>query len=79
MPVHPLHPVASGPRLQAGDILTRFDGMTLSDSDALVRSVGKRRAGERVTIEILRDGEPEELTLVLGERPGQEQMRQWGR
>ena len=65
--------------LRSGDVLTRFDGMILSDSDALVRSVGKRRAGEEVNLELLRDGELEELTIVLGERPGQQQMQQWGR
>jgi len=65
--------------LQSGDILTRFDGMALSDSDTLVRSVGNRRAGDTVTLELLRDGERTELTMVLGERPGQEQMQQWSR
>jgi serine protease Do len=65
--------------LQAGDILIGFDGVALSDSDALVRSVGNRRAGETITLELIRDGEVAELSMVLGERPGQEQMQQWGR
>ncbi|MFT5685677.1 MAG: serine protease Do [Myxococcota bacterium] len=64
--------------LLTGDIIVRFDGVALTDSDSLVRSVGKRRAGEEVTLEVLREGEVEELMMVLGERPGREQMKAWG-
>ena len=40
---------------------------------------GRQRAGEEVTLQVLREGELEELTMVLGERPGPEQMQSWGR
>ncbi len=70
---------AAAAGLIAGDVITRFDGATLSDSDALVRRVGSHRAGEEVTLQVLREGELEELTMVLGERPGREQMQSWGR
>ena len=65
--------------LESGDVIVRFDGEHLSNSDALVRRVGQRRAGEKIILEVLRDGETERLTMILGERPGQEQMQQWNR
>ena len=70
---------AAAAGLIAGDVITHFDGAPLSDSDALVRRVGSHRAGEKVTLQVLREGEREELTMVLGERPGREQMQSWGR
>ena len=65
--------------LQSGDVIVQFAGVAMTDSDTLVRSVGRYRAGEEITVEILRAGETEELTMVLGERPNKQQMQQWNR
>jgi len=57
--------------LQAGDVLLRFDGEALNDSFDLIYAVGSKTAGDRVLLEIERDGETQELTVELHVLPAQ--------
>jgi S1-C subfamily serine protease len=64
---------AGGPAEQAGfrigDIVTTWDGEAISGVDGVARRLGPDAVGTTATIGILRGGEPETVTVVVGERP----------
>ncbi len=51
-----------------GDIITEFDGAPIESRDALVSAVSAKRAGDRVTLTVYRQGETLELTVTLDEK-----------
>jgi S1-C subfamily serine protease len=53
-----------------GDVLTGIDGHHLKSMDALHDLLGKHRPGQKVSVELKRDGKPVTLSVQLGERPG---------
>jgi S1-C subfamily serine protease len=52
-----------------GDIVTRFEDRPIRDSNELSEAVQLFDPGEKVTLEVWRDGEKREVELELGERP----------
>ena len=52
----------------AGDLITSFDGIEIEDTRELVRIVGNSPVGKEVPVIVLRNGETEDLTVVLGRR-----------
>ena len=52
-----------------GDIIKSLDGKKIRTLDQLITILRHRRAGEQVTIEILRDGEMIKLIFELDLRP----------
>jgi serine protease Do len=61
--------------LRAGDIVLSVDGKRVDDPIELSKTVAAIAPGTKIELEILRDGEREELTLVLGERPATGERR----
>jgi serine protease Do len=61
--------------LVPGDLIVQLGDDPVSDSQALVRAVGGRSAGEKVVVQILRDGQSKTLKVALGERPSEERIR----
>jgi len=55
--------------LQAGDVITKFDGKTIVSSSDLPRAVGATKPGKAVPVEILRKGVVKTLTVTVGEMP----------
>ena len=55
--------------VEPGDIIIEVDGETLSTMSELVALVRDRDPGDELTLLIVRDGEPVELDVTLGERP----------
>lgn len=55
--------------LRAGDVILKLGGTDVDDSAALSRLVAARKPGERVTLEILRNGERQRLDVALGAAP----------
>ena len=53
--------------LEAGDIITRFDGKTIEKSVDLPRMVGNTKPGSRSTVTVFRRGQTKDLTVVVGE------------
>jgi S1-C subfamily serine protease len=53
-----------------GDVLTRLDGHAVASMDDLHTLLGKRRPGQKVTVEVQRAGKKLTLRAALGERPG---------
>jgi putative serine protease PepD len=49
-----------------GDVITKVGGRGIAGSDELVVAVRERRPGESVPVELIRDGRPLTLTVVLG-------------
>src|SRR5450830_1200455 len=55
--------------LQAGDVITKFDGKPIVTSSDLPRAVGATKPGKAVPVEILRKGAVKTLTVTVGEMP----------
>ncbi|WP_197442432.1 S1C family serine protease [Lignipirellula cremea] len=54
--------------IKEGDILTKFDGEKVTDFASLATFVGRKSPGDRVPIEVLRDGETIRLEMTIGVR-----------
>jgi len=52
--------------LQAGDVITRFDGKEIGAAGELSALVGQAAPGDKAKLQILRKGETRELTATLG-------------
>jgi serine protease Do len=53
--------------LQAGDVITKFDGKPIVSSSDLPRAVGATKPGKAVPVEILRRGVFKTVTVTVGE------------
>jgi uncharacterized iron-regulated protein len=60
---------AASAGLQAGDVLLSLDSETLADSFDLVYAIGQKRAGDRISLTIERDGVPQEIDVILQPLP----------
>ncbi|MEA2227961.1 MAG: hypothetical protein QOF04_1591 [Solirubrobacteraceae bacterium] len=56
-----------------GDIITAVDGRRVRTSDDLAGAVAGRRKGDKVRIELVRDGHEETVSVTLAQRPAQVQ------
>ena len=61
-------PAAKG-GLQAGDIITAVDGTTLDATHPLDIVTSQHAPGDSIKLDVLRDGQTTQLTVVLGTRP----------
>jgi putative serine protease PepD len=52
-----------------GDIITRINGRDMKSSDDVTSMLQGAKPGDKVTVEVLRDGHKETLELTLGNRP----------
>lgn len=57
--------------LQPGDVIVGFDGQEIDATDDLVSALRGKSPGDTVPLTIDRNGERIELTVTLGERPGE--------
>ena len=73
--VTPDSPAEAG-GLEAGDVIVRFEGREIGTSSDLPPMVGRMRADSEVTVEVIRDGERREISVVLGELPDDMAQRQ---
>ena len=53
--------------VEAGDIITRFDGRTIEKSSDLPRMVGNTKPGTRSSLTVFRRGSAKELSVTIGE------------
>jgi 2-alkenal reductase len=54
-----------------GDVIVAVDGQDLVEEADLARLISEHSPGDIVTLEVIRDGDTEELEIELGERPEQ--------
>ena len=57
--------------LEAGDVITKFDGKAIMSSGDLPRVVGATKPGKIVPVEILRKGAVKNLSIGVGEMPNE--------
>jgi serine protease Do len=57
--------------LQQGDVITTYQSSPVEDAVALQRLVTKTTVGAKVSMRVLRDGHEKELTVKIGEQPGE--------
>ena len=55
--------------LEAGDVITKFDGKAIMASSDLPRAVGAAKPGKIAAVEILRKGSAKTLNIGVGEMP----------
>ena len=53
--------------IQAGDVITRVDDEAVSSANDLRTAIGLHRAGDKVRLELIRDGKTRKLTATLSE------------
>ena len=58
--------------IRVGDIITSFDGKTISSKEELVTAVKSKRAGDQVEITVYRQGESVTVTAALDEKAATE-------
>lgn len=58
--------------IRVGDILVTFQGKKVTEIEGLIELVGSESPGRRVRIQVLREGQPKDFELSLGELPEQE-------
>jgi S1-C subfamily serine protease len=52
-----------------GDVITAIDGERVTDNSDLPRLISILDPGEKVTLDVIRDGNQDQIELTLGERP----------
>lgn len=62
---------ASGAGIQAGDIITGFNGAAVADMAALKQDLAKAKPGDKVTLTIVRGNETKTVNVTLGDNPTQ--------
>jgi S1-C subfamily serine protease len=52
-----------------GDVITAVDGQAIQDNSDLPRIVSRLNPGDEVTLDVIRDGEEQQIQITLGDRP----------
>jgi serine protease Do len=60
--------------LEAGDVITKFDGKAIVASSDLPRAVGATKPNKQVPVEVLRKGATKTLNVTLGEMPSDNEI-----
>lgn len=60
--------------LQAADVILIFGGKPVENSGDFPRMVGMAKPGAKIPLQVWRRGKTQELLVVLGELPGEEQL-----
>ncbi len=60
---------AAAAGMQEGDLIVDIDGERVGSAEALVGQVRERTIGAQVTVDVIRDGQRQELTAALDTRP----------
>jgi serine protease Do len=55
--------------LQANDIITKFDGQAVQGEEGFVGFLLKRKPGDTVTFTVLRNKQPQDIKVTLGQAP----------
>jgi len=55
--------------LRRYDVITALDGRGVQDTSELIRTIASREPGTRVTLQVVREGRPQDVDVELVERP----------
>jgi serine protease Do len=75
--VEPDSPAAKA-GVEAGDVITKFEGKNIEKVSDLPRMVGNTKPGTKSTITVLRRGKLKELSMVIAEVPSDEAVKTKG-
>ncbi len=56
--------------IKEGDVIVKVDNTVVNSKSALLETIGTKRPGDKVTVYVLRNGEPMEFTVTLKNRSG---------
>ncbi|MEU0369597.1 trypsin-like peptidase domain-containing protein [Streptomyces sp. NPDC006283] len=56
--------------LEPGDVITKFNGKPIDSGPTLISEIWTHKPGDKVSLTFERDGKPQSVELVLGERKG---------
>jgi len=62
--------------IEAGDVILRFDGKTVSSSEDLPRLVGSTKPGSKAVLQLMRNKATRDVTVVVGEIPDEARTAQ---
>jgi serine protease Do len=57
--------------VERGDVIVEFEGRPVSDSNNLRNMVARTQPGSKATLQVVRNGRPQALTVTLAELPAQ--------
>jgi S1-C subfamily serine protease len=57
--------------IQLGDVIVAIDGKPIKNSNDLYAALDRHKAGDTVTVTVLRDGERQDVQVTLQEAPQQ--------
>lgn len=57
--------------IKTGDVIIKFDGKTVDGKTELVKLIGAKKAGDRISVTVWRDGKTVELNVELGIAPNE--------
>ncbi|MEJ2643332.1 MAG: DegQ family serine endoprotease [Gammaproteobacteria bacterium] len=60
--------------VEVGDVILKFNGKKVIDSSSLPPMVGSTKVGDKVPLEVLRNGKIRHLSVTLGELPPRKQL-----
>ena len=60
--------------LKEEDIIVGLNGEAVQSWDSFRTDIASLKPGEKINIQVVRDGEPIELTITIGERPGEQAL-----
>lgn len=63
---------AEAARIEVGDVILKFNGISLTTSSQLPPLVGSLQAGQRVMLDVLRQGKTKTLEIKIGRLPGEQ-------
>jgi len=63
-------------RVEAGDVVTKINGKTVTSEQTLSFLVANIEPGTRIPIELIREGKTVKVNATVGKRPSEEEMRQ---
>jgi serine protease Do len=64
--------------IEAGDVITKFDGKAISQSSDLPRVVGATHPGNQAQVQVWRKGTTKEFTVTIAEMPDEKTLAQHG-
>ena len=62
--------------VESNDVIVEIDGEPIEDSRKMLRVVTSMRVGQKVKFKVERDGDDKTLTIEIGPRPTQDEMRE---
>ena len=60
--------------LKEEDIIVGLNGEAVQSWDSFRTDIASLKPGEKINVQVIRDGKPVELTITIGERPGEKAL-----